>query len=57
MPSHPAARPGDRSRKPQPTPEQAAGLVVRAKTEKRVALAPEFGISRVTLYQDLRALL
>jgi predicted DNA binding protein len=37
------------------TTEQAAILRFRAKTEKKAALAREFGISRETVYQYLAA--
>ena len=42
-----------RGRKKALTPEQAASLQDRAKTERKAALAREFGISRETLYQYL----
>ena len=44
-----------KGRKPTLTPEQAASLKLRAKTEKKSALAREFGISRETVYQYLAA--
>lgn len=44
-----------KGRKPTLTPEQAASLVARAKSEKKSALAREFGISRETVYQYLAA--
>ena len=42
-----------RGRKKALSPEQAASLKDRAKSEKKAALAREFGISRETLYQYL----
>ena len=42
-----------RGRRKSLTPEQAASLKERAKSEKKAALAREFGISRETLYQYL----
>jgi DNA invertase Pin-like site-specific DNA recombinase len=44
-----------KGRKPNLTTEQAASLRFRAKTEKKAALAREFGISRETVYQYLAA--
>jgi DNA invertase Pin-like site-specific DNA recombinase len=44
-----------KGRKPTLTPEQAASLRLRAKTEKKATLAREFGISRETVYQYLAA--
>jgi DNA invertase Pin-like site-specific DNA recombinase len=45
-----------KGRKPNLTPEQAASLRLRAVTEKnKSALAREFSISRVTMYQYLKA--
>jgi DNA invertase Pin-like site-specific DNA recombinase len=44
-----------KGRKPTLTPEQAASLVARAHSEKKSALAREFGISRETVYQYLAA--
>jgi DNA invertase Pin-like site-specific DNA recombinase len=44
-----------KGRKPTLTTEQAASLRLRAKTEKKAALAREFGISRETVYQYLAA--
>jgi DNA invertase Pin-like site-specific DNA recombinase len=44
-----------KGRKPTLTTEQAATLRLRAKTEKKSALAREFGISRETVYQYLAA--
>jgi DNA invertase Pin-like site-specific DNA recombinase len=43
-----------RGRKPDLTPEHATNLKLRAKTEKKAALAREFGISRETVYRYLR---
>jgi DNA invertase Pin-like site-specific DNA recombinase len=44
-----------RGRKPTLTTEQTASLRLRAKTEKKAALAREFGISRETVCQYLAA--
>jgi DNA invertase Pin-like site-specific DNA recombinase len=44
-----------KGRKPNLSPAQALNLVSRAATEPKAALAREFGISRVTLYQYLKA--
>jgi DNA invertase Pin-like site-specific DNA recombinase len=43
-----------RGRKHTLTPEQAASLRERAKTENKAALAREFSISRETVYQYMR---
>jgi DNA invertase Pin-like site-specific DNA recombinase len=43
-----------RGRKRSLTPEQAAGLKERAKTESKAALAREFGVSRETVYQYMK---
>jgi len=46
---------GYRGRKPSLSPEKAAELSRRAQAgEKKACLAHEFGITRQTLYHDLR---
>jgi DNA invertase Pin-like site-specific DNA recombinase len=44
-----------KGRKPTLSPERAASLVARAKTEKKSDLAREFGVTRETVYQYINA--